>query len=208
MSKKMSPKQRILHLLKKNHSMTIEGIMEHFTISEVAVRKHIHELEKQGLLTKQAKKQSIGRPYYQYILTKAGHGTFPNQLKTLPLDLLKDLEEIQGSEVVNDLLKKRMQREIDYYESLITSESLAERINQVIHIQNENGYLIEVEKTEQGEFEIRNYNCPILSIASKYDQICENEINMLEQLFSNGTVSVHSLITKGSHVCKWTIKKL
>ncbi|KKE79543.1 DeoR family transcriptional regulator [Oceanobacillus caeni] len=206
MGKKMPPKQRILHLLKKNHSMAIGEIMEYFTISEVAVRKHIHELEKQGLLTKKAYSQSIGRPYYQYTLTKAGHETFPNQLKTLPLDLLKDLEELQGSEIVNDLFKKRMQRETDYYESCITSETLPDRINQVVQVQNDNGYLVEVEKTEKGDYEIRNYNCPILNIASEYHQVCENEITMLEKLFSDGTVSVHSLITKGSHVCKWTIK--
>ncbi|WP_156288521.1 helix-turn-helix transcriptional regulator [Oceanobacillus salinisoli] len=206
MKKQTTPKQKLLHIFKKNPAMTIGEIMKYFTISEIAVRKHIHELEQQGLVEKTSHKKKIGRPYFTYDLTKKGHDTFPNQLKTLPIDLLSDLEALQGPKAVYDVLEKRMEREKAYYESCIVTNSLEERIHQVAHIQNENGYMVEVEKTDDGDFELRNYNCPISNIASTYHQVCLNEKKMLEQLFSNSKVSAHSFITKGNHVCRWTIK--
>ncbi|RKQ29600.1 helix-turn-helix transcriptional regulator [Oceanobacillus halophilus] len=206
MNKQTPPKRKLLNILKKNHAMTIGNIMEHFTISEVAVRKHLHELEKQGLLKKISHKQNIGRPYLTYELTEKGHSTFPNQYQSLPVELLKDLEELQGEQAVYDLLEKRMQREKAYFESNFESSGLEEKINQVAQIQNENGYMVEIEKTEQGDYEIRNYNCPISNIASTYHQVCINEKKMFEHLFSGKEVSARSCITKGDHLCKWTIK--
>src|SRR5699024_11991911 len=100
-------KQKLLEVIKKSGRITYDEIMVHFTISEIAVRKHLHELEKDGLIKKESVKQKIGRPYHVYELTGEGHTLFPNQYKQLPLDLLKDLEVLQGREAVSDLLRQR-----------------------------------------------------------------------------------------------------
>ncbi|WP_179151882.1 helix-turn-helix transcriptional regulator [Oceanobacillus senegalensis] len=207
MSKQTPPKQKLLQILKRNRPLKIGEIMKYFSISEIAVRKHIHELEKQGLINKVSHKQPIGRPFLTYELTKKGHETFPNQNDRLPAELLKDLEELQGPEAVYELLEKRMEREFDCYKKAISSnDNLEKQINYITHLQNENGYMAEIEKTDEGDFIIKNYNCPISSIASTYHQVCKNEHRMLEKLFSENEVTAQAFITKGDHFCKWVVK--
>src|SRR5690625_3451177 len=107
MNKRTSTKQKLLNILKKDHKLTMKEIMAYFTISEIAVRRHIHELIQQGFLKKQSMKQEIGRPYYIYELTEKGHATFPNENDTLPLEILQDLEAVEGQRGVKKELASR-----------------------------------------------------------------------------------------------------
>src|SRR5699024_7223335 len=106
MEMKQTTKDRLIVILKRNKAITMDELMKFFTISEPAVRKHLHELENQELVKKSKHKQEIGRPYYTYELTNKGHGQFPNQYEQLPVELLQDLEELQGPESVKALLYK------------------------------------------------------------------------------------------------------
>src|SRR5690625_2895462 len=111
MNKRTPTKQKLLNILKRDQKLTIKEIMAYFSISEIAVRRHIHELIQQGFLEKQSMKQKIGRPYYTYDLTEKGHATFPNENETLPLEILQDLEAVQGKQAVKSVLAQRMERE-------------------------------------------------------------------------------------------------
>src|SRR5699024_6877748 len=204
---KLTTKQKILYVLKKDHDITMNKIMKHFTISEIAVRKHIHKLEQQGFIRKHTHKQDIGRPYYTYSLTEKGHKTFPNQDGNLALQLLQDLEGVQGSQAVTDILSKRMEREKNSFHEKIKNKKLDEKISRIACMQNEKGYMTEVKKSEDGTYEIIYYNCPVASIANSYNEICKNDKRVFEELFSDCEVLSRSLITKGDPHCRWTIKK-
>ncbi|MFA1821383.1 helix-turn-helix transcriptional regulator [Virgibacillus oceani] len=207
MKKMTSTKQKLLNILKKDGVSTIGEIMEGFTISEIAVRKHIHELEQQGFIKKNTVKQKLGRPHHTYELTGKGHGTFPNQYEQLPVELLHDLEELQGKEAVEALLSKRMEREQEEMERTVGQESFEEKVNKVAGIQNEKGYMVEIETFDDGDYIFTNYNCPISNIASAYNQVCANEKKVFEEVFDTSEVVSQTCITKGHNFCRWVIKK-
>lgn len=207
MKKRTPTKQKLLNILKKDKELIIGGIMAYFTISEIAVRKHLNELEQQGFIKKNVIKQKIGRPYYTFELTKKGHDTFPNQYEKLPIELLQDLEDLQGPQAVKKLLAKRMDRERNYFETEVLTEEFEEKIEAVARIQNEKGYMVEIDKTEEGHYEMKHFNCPISNIAFIYHQVCRNEKVVFEEVFSTSEVISHTCITKGDNYCKWTIKK-
>lgn len=207
MKKHASAKEKLLNVLKKDHESTIKDIMVYFTISEIAVRRHLRELEQQGFVKKEVVKQDIGRPYHVYLLTEKGHQTFPNQYEQLPLELLKDLEDIQGKQAVTDVLAKRMEREKELFKEHIKSDDFDEKIAAVAEIQDEKGYMIEYKKTAKGDYEVTNYNCPILNIASSYRQLCSNEKKVLSEVFTHSDVISETCITRGDHYCKWIITK-
>jgi len=119
MIKRASTKDKLLNILKKDHKSTIKEIMDYFTISEIAVRRHLNELEQQGFITREEVKQEISRPYYVYLLTEKGHQTFPNQYEQLPIELLQDLEAVQGKQAVTEVLAQRLQREKAYFNERI-----------------------------------------------------------------------------------------
>ncbi len=80
MKKRKTTKDKILELLKKEVKISMKDLSEHFTISEVALRRHINDLIRQNLVQEEEVKQEIGRPYYVYSLTKEGHNTFSKSI--------------------------------------------------------------------------------------------------------------------------------
>lgn len=207
MKKRQSTKEKLLYILKKDQTRTIRELMVYFTISEIAVRKHLNELERQGFIQSEVVKQKIGRPYHTYQLTDRGHQTFPNQYETLPLELLADLEVLQGKQGVYDLLNKRMIREQASFLKEVKHYNFDEKVAEIAKIQDEKGYMIEYDKQEDGSYEMINFNCPIINIASAYKQICLNEKKMLGNVFTDSVVASETCITNGDHFCKWTISK-
>src|SRR5690625_5114338 len=111
MDKQMTTKDRILYILKKNGEISMKELADYFTISDIAIRKHVQSLIWEGFIKKRKERQEIGRPFHLYSLTKKGHRTFPNQYEHLPVKLLEDLQVLEGQKVVEDLLKYRQQRE-------------------------------------------------------------------------------------------------
>lgn len=207
MNKRTPTKQKLLNILKKEHQSTIKDMMVYFEISEIAVRRHIHELEQQGFIKKQSIKQDIGRPYFTYELTKKGHETFPNENNTLPLELLQDLEQLQGKQAVNDVLSQRMKRERKQFLEVADAKEFDQKIAAITKLQDEKGFMIEYDQTAHGDYEIKNFNCPIINIASTYQQVCANEKKVLIDVFPNSEVLSMSCIATGEKFCKWTITK-
>ena len=52
MNKRTSSKEKILYILKKDSEISIKDLMEYFSISEVAVRRHLNDLIRQGFVRK------------------------------------------------------------------------------------------------------------------------------------------------------------
>ncbi|GFZ83129.1 transcriptional regulator [Compostibacillus humi] len=204
--KKQTPKEKILELLKKKKALTITEMMPYFSISEIAVRKHLNGLIQKGYVKKIAHKQKVGRPYYTYMLTKKGHDTFPSQYKSLPLQLLQDLEEMQGLEMVNSLLERRIEKEKCDLEEFIQADSLTARIEEYVELQNKKGYMLEWKQLEDGKAEIINHHCPVAEIAENYSQVCLNEKVLLEEILNDGKIEFRACMAKGAPVCRWIIE--
>lgn len=208
MLKRKPTKQKILNILKKDANSTIKEIMEHFSISEIAVRRHIRDLVQQGFIKENKIKQEIGRPYYTYELTDKGHETFPNQYEQLPVELLQDLEAVQGRQAVKEVLDKRKEREETFYLSEIEQvDHFDDQISTISRLQSEKGYMTEYEKLDNGDYIIKNYNCPILNLASSYGRVCRNEKEVFAKIFPNSKVISEKCMTKGEHYCKWVITR-
>jgi len=207
MKKKMTTKDQLLLVLKREGESTMKVIMEHFTISEIAIRRHLRELISQKFVSERSVKQEVGRPFHKYKLTTLGHNTFPNQDNSLPLEILKDVEVTLGREAVSNVLKERKKRESHSYESEVTGKAFKKQIEIVAEIQDEQGYMVEYSENNDGSFNIINYNCPVYNIASSYQEICHNEKEVLEKTFPNSTVISDSRIVDGKKNCCWTVSK-
>lgn len=200
-----STKEKLLYILKKDHEIPIKEIMGYFTISNVAVRRHLNDLIREGFVSERAIKQDIGRPFIVYSLTRKGHETFPNQYEQFSKDLLKDMEKVGGEKVVQDILTVRKEREEFALKTELAKKSFDEKIELLYQLQDKKGYMHEIEQTASGDYLIRNYNCPIFSIASSYDVICTNEKEMYCGIFPDSEVKAHAYMTKGGKYCSWTI---
>lgn len=203
----MTTKEKVLYILKKDGEISMKELADYFTISDIAVRKHVQSLLWDGFIKKRKERQEIGRPFHVYSLTKKGHHTFPNQYDELPVKLLEDLEALEGEEVVKNLLRHRKMREEAEFASKLPDGDFDERMLEMIRLQEEKGYMIDYTKLENGDYKMKIFNCPIYNLASEFHEVCKNEETMYQNLFPNRDINVTSHLTKGAKYCSWIISK-
>jgi DeoR family transcriptional regulator, suf operon transcriptional repressor len=207
LSQKQSVKDGILLKLKKEKRLTVAELIEGFNISDVALRRHINVLEKDGLIKSFVVKQALGRPYYQYELTNKGQGIFPSQYQKFSEEILTQLEDIKGKAFVYELLNSRTEKEITQYKNAIEPlDNFKEKVEKLVEIQEDKGYLTELEEKEDGSFVLKQFNCPIYSIASNYSGVCGQEEEMFQMVLKESKVSATSCITKGANCCSFLIE--
>ncbi|WP_066187820.1 MULTISPECIES: helix-turn-helix transcriptional regulator [Gracilibacillus] len=198
-------KDKILELLKKEISLTVNELIEQLQITHMAVRKHLATLEKDDLVSAEYEKTSVGRPRQKYSLTAKGDRLFPNNYESISLEFLKDTEELYGSKAIKQLFHKREERQVHQYKELVSSRLPAERVQQMVDIQNQKGYMAEwLEHTDQ-QYEIIEYNCPIFAVASEFHTACQCETSMFQQVLETEQIERVQCKTAGNNHCRFLI---
>ncbi|MCK0472730.1 metalloregulator ArsR/SmtB family transcription factor [Halalkalibacter sp. APA_J-10(15)] len=207
MKKETSTRQLILSILKRNEEQTIADLANKLGITEMAVRRHIKDLEKEEIIESCLKRQTMGRPTYIYSLTEKGKESFPRNYSDLSIGILKDIEQLSGKELVDQVFEKRRDRLFTNY-AIEMDGSFKERIEALARIQSENGYMVEYKEVEDGSFEFTEYNCPIAQVAKEYPVACKCEHELFKKLLQTDEVERTSCIAKeGSTSCVYKIKE-
>lgn len=202
----MSSKDKILHFLKRNISLTVNELTENLQITHMAVRKHLNILENDGLIQSQEVKQPMGRPIQSFSLTDKGERLFPKNYEGITLEFLQDLVEMHGEESVNTLFEKRKHRLTKEYLSKIEYKSIPDKIRELEKIQNEKGYMVDVQEIDANTYELVEYNCPILAVAKEFNVACNCETQLFKYVLNADQVHRTSCKTDGNNQCKFLIK--
>lgn len=196
----------ILHLLKTKGDMTTKDLTDELGITTMAVRRHIQSLERDNLITSKIQRQSIGRPTTVYCLTEQSVGYFPNKYHSLTLDILTELEEQLGPEAVEKIFESRKNKMIEKYDQSMKAKNISERVETLANIQNENGYMVGLEKISDDEFILKENNCPISHVAMKYKKVCQCELSMFKSLLGDAEVKRMECLADGGQRCTYSIK--
>lgn len=210
----MSTRQAILELLKKNKEMSVSGLKQYLDITEMAVRKHLVKLEGERLINSRTVRQPMGRPVIFYMLTESGNKLFPTNYDKVAVELLRDIQESMGNEAIDTLFENREKRmRKKYIRRIFGEDSLIEKVEQLVDVQNENGYMAEfcvVEEDNEGvttELSFEQFNCPIAAIADTYDKPCDCELNLFKEVLGTNEIERVTCIAKGGNSCKYVVKK-
>ncbi|MFD2510054.1 helix-turn-helix transcriptional regulator [Halalkalibacter alkalisediminis] len=202
-----STRQVILTLLKRNKELTVSTLATELDVTEMAIRRHLRELEKEELITSRLEKQAMGRPIHRFFLTEKGSESFPRNYNELSLGILKDLVDLSGTEIVDQLFEQRKERLFEKYQSEVTG-SLKERIEALARVQSEGGYMVEYKQVEDGSFEFIEYNCPIAQVAREYPVACSCEQQLFKRLLNTDHVQRQSCIAKeNASSCVYKVKE-
>jgi DeoR family transcriptional regulator, suf operon transcriptional repressor len=151
-------------------------------------------------------RQAMGRPMNVYELAEKGEELFPQNYKQLALDFLKDIESVAGQNVVEKLFQKRKERMKQMYEEHFTDKSFEQKLVELAHLQNEHGYMTELEKDENGTYHLIEHHCPIAEVAKEYQIACDCERQLFQQLLGTSKVTTQACMAKGDDVCHYEIK--
>ncbi|WP_036645652.1 helix-turn-helix transcriptional regulator [Paenibacillus sp. oral taxon 786] len=204
--KDLSTRERILHLMKTAGPLSAKELTTELQITEMAVRRHLGTMERDGLIESKMIRQTAGRPTAVYGLTELAEGLFPKRYHSLTLDLLDELAEESGEDMVDRLFDRRKEKLSRKYMSEMQGKSLTEKVRTLSEIQNDNGYMTELQETDHGEYVLMEHNCPISQIANRYNHACDCELKLFESLLDADVERTECLAQQGRK-CVYVIRQ-
>lgn len=203
---KLSESQReIATLLRRRGAMTVEGLSRALGISTVAVRQHLEALQSEGLLEMETERRPIGRPRRLYTLSEAADELFPQNYSGLAQLLLEHLERIGGEDRLAEVFRERRLAVVAELQPSLVSLDLGERVQAVVRMQDEAGYMAEAEAQEDGSFVLREFNCVVCKLARRFPQICASELALIEEL-TGAEVVRESHMAGGDASCSYRLR--
>lgn len=212
-TKQVSTKQDILQLLLKQGQCTVQELADHLNVSPQATRRHLKDLETEGLIVHQVVQARMGRPNYTYGLSQEGRDRFPDRYDDFAVSLLDTLAETVGADQMGSILRKQWERKAMEYRDRIGSGSLKERVAKLVDLRRAEGYMAEchpIDETgaivEQGDrFILTEYNCAISHIAESFPSVCGHELEMFAVALDCLVERTHWLVN-GEHRCGYLIQ--
>ena len=200
----LSTREQILYMLKIRSPLSVKDMAAELNITEMAVRRHLNTLERDSFVETSMIRQAMGRPTAVYRLTQLADAYFPKTYHNLALDLLGELEQENGEALVNLLFERRKNRLQHKYEAGMTQHSFDDKVRRLTEMQNDNGYMAECEVSEEGDYILKEYNCPIGLVANQYKQACRCELDLFKSLLST-EVSRTECLAEGGSKCVYHI---
>lgn len=204
-NEQISTRDQILHMLKLKGSLSVSDMAQELGITEMAVRRHLNTLERDKLIKSSLVRQAMGRPTNVYSLSQEADEMFPRNYHDLTLDLLEDIEAIDGMDKVDLLFQRREDRLEEKYRQYIHGE-LENRVAKLAEMQNQKGYMVEWEKDESGTYYIKEFNCPISQVARQFTQACSCELSLFKRVLE-ADVEQTSCMAKGGDNCVYKINQ-
>ncbi|MBU9713004.1 helix-turn-helix transcriptional regulator [Evansella tamaricis] len=206
-TKTTSTRDQILSLLKRKKQLTVSAIAHELDITEMAVRRHLNTLERDDIVETTLFRQAMGRPTNVYQLSHSGQELFPRDYATFSIELLKDLERLEGTDKVKELFSRRSERIKNRYEKRMFLKDFGEKVEEFARLQNENGFMAEVSTEEDGTYVIKQYNCPIADVAIEFPLVCESEMNLMKELLHADVHCVTCIATGQDGHCYYRIRE-
>ncbi|AEI40083.1 helix-turn-helix transcriptional regulator [Paenibacillus mucilaginosus] len=204
-----STRKVIVTMLKTKGPLSAGEMAKQLGITEMAVRRHLHTLERDQLIEAKLVRQAMGRPAHLYSLTEHADDLFPKKYQHLAMDLLEELELTAGADKVDFLFDRRKERLISRYRERMDAKDWAGRVKELAAIQNANGYMVDLEQLEDGTYLLQEFNCPIAQVANQYNHACSCELAMFQSLLGpEARIERTECLAKGGGKCTYEIRQL
>jgi len=208
-----STKQDILRHLLRQGQATAQGLAEQFQVTPQAIRRHLKDLEAEGLILHEAIHAGMGRPNHCYTISRKGRSQFPDRHDDFAVSLLDTLTETVGQDQVGSILRKQWERKALDYRDRIGAGSLRERVMKLVELRRVEGYMAECyavaadgTPTETGDrFVLTEYNCAISQIAESFPSVCGHELEMFAVALDCAVERTHWMVSN-EHRCGYLIQ--
>ena len=211
-SQQASTKDDILQHLLKLGSATAQILAKNLGISPQAIRRHLKDLEEEGLVAHQVSRGGTGRPQHLYELSAAGRSRFPEGYDEFALGLLVTLADTLGKDQVSQLLREQWVRKAIDYRQELGSGPLAERVARLVELRQAEGYMAEWEEVskrgEDPKFFISEHNCAISTVASSFPRVCQHELEMFAIALEGCNVERTQWMAGGEHRCGYVVSAI
>ncbi len=200
-----SAKREIVLYLKRTPDASLAEIARASDISKAAALGHLQELETERWIERSYRRGSVGRPAVCFRLAEGSDGLFPQGYGEMSRCALAFIERRLGRPAVVELLQERAREVADLNRARLASGDLRARVSELARIRTEGGYMAELGARRRDAIEMREHNCPILTVAQEYPEACDAERRMFESLL-HARIEVSHRVVAGDPVCRFWIR--
>ncbi|MBI0445207.1 MULTISPECIES: metalloregulator ArsR/SmtB family transcription factor [unclassified Deinococcus] len=199
-------KHRLLELLKRRGPQTVQNLAASLGVSVPGARRHLSDLQEQGLVEARTERPGgRGRPQHVFLLTEQGEAAFPKTYSTLCVDVLRHVQELFGTGAVLQVLDARSAQLAARLQAEIPDHlPLAERVQRLSVWLTSTGFDAVVETGEDGTHYIVKRNCPNLTVARQYPDLCLSELHLFSQVLGV-PITRETRIACGQGSCRYRI---
>lgn len=198
-------KNRLLLLLKTRGPLSTKALAEGLGISVPAVRRHLQTLDEQVIAVPTS--TGVGRPAQVWRLQDAAQANFPDTHSELTVQLIDSIAVTLGSDALDRVIDDRLRQAADIYRTRLQGvTSLSGKLNRLVDIRCEEGYMAALEKQPEGWLLVENH-CPICAAATRCRGFCKNELTLFTQLLGEqATVERAEYLLEGDQRCAYAIR--
>lgn len=209
MKKPESPATRpaILDLMKRQGLECAHDMAEALGLTTMAVRLHLYELEKEGIVISRDEPRGRGRPVKIWSLTEEAARVFPDAHQGLAVELIKSVEGLFGADGLNKVIAQHgANQRATYGKKLDGAKSLGERLKRLAKARADEGYMAEVRRDGADWLFIENH-CPICSAAKTCTRLCANELAVFQDVLGKDVrIAREEHILAGARRCAYRVK--
>jgi predicted ArsR family transcriptional regulator len=198
-----TPAGRVLKAIQMRGEASIKDVAADLGVTSSAVRLHLTQLQASGAIRAEKVREGVGRPYYVYSATPQAHNLFYKDYGELARLLLEEVNETQGPDALQGVLRRVGDRLADVYRDQIWGQELADRVRAWAELLDQRGVPVELEQTEEG-YVLREYGCPYQNVAAENRAVCEMEQVVMARLLESG-VKLTQCVLDGHRGCQFTI---
>jgi DeoR family transcriptional regulator, suf operon transcriptional repressor len=209
-TKELSTKQDILQVLLKQGEVSASSIAQSLHVTPQAIRRHLKDLEEEGLIQHKSVQTGMGRPNHLYELSKKGRSQFPDRSDEFAVSLLGSLSEQVGPEQMDLILRMQWERKAIEYRDRLGEGSLKSRVEALVELRKSEGYMAESHVVDESQaspqYVLTEYHCAISHIAETFPNVCGHELEMFAIALSDCQVERTHWLVDGEHRCGYLIQ--
>jgi predicted ArsR family transcriptional regulator len=200
-----SPASQILKLLQQRGELRIKDIEAALGVTATAVRQQLNALVAEDLVVSTTVREKRGRPHAIYRLSEKGQALFARGYANLAIVLLEEILEVAEPELAQRLFRRVSTRLGEQYTDHMLGEALSERLQALVSRLHTHGIITQVDEADD-LFVLTEYGCPYFRVAQQHREVCEMEIEAMEQALGTEVTLCHSQLD-GHHGCQFQVRK-
>jgi predicted ArsR family transcriptional regulator len=199
----------IVVLLRQHGPSSPDQIASRLGASRTGVLQQLRALEAAQLVVRRTERHGVGRPRHLYDVTADAQDLFPSNYDGLAASLIAAIEAVGGDDLIEEVFAARRRQASGRMrerlaERLTVDAPLEDRVRELAAIQDEQGYLAQVEVGPDGTVRLVEYNCAIHQIASENGRACQAELELFGQVLGAEVVR-DSHIAAGDRCCSYRV---
>ncbi len=165
----MATRDDLLRRLKLGGPTTVRDLSEASGLSPNAVRHHLTQLAREGLVRETERREGVGRPAHLYELTAAAEGSFPKRYADL-LEAVLDSAAARGEleALLDDVAEGLAGRVRDDLDGLPPRARLLELMRRLDY-----GDMLGRLANTEGGWEFEAFNCVYRATGERFEGVCE-----------------------------------